>query len=103
MNKYKTTFKTWNKITALYQDRFMDLDIYNQSYDLFCKLIKKKEARVFKIGCGPGNITKYLLSKRPDFSIKAIDIAPNMIKLARESNPGGDFDIMDCRGFLVLT
>ena len=49
------------------------------------------------IGCGPGNITKYLLTARPDFDISGIDIAPNMIELARRNNPAARFDIMDIR------
>ena len=55
-----------------------------------------------EIGCGPGNITKYLLSKRPDFRIYGIDIAPNMIALAKENNPTAEYDVMDCRQIEVL-
>lgn len=75
----------------------MDLDLYNDTYDVFCKLIEKPNSKVFEIGCGPGNITKYLLSKRPDFKIDAIDVAPNMIQLAKYNNPSANFNSMDCR------
>src|SRR5690606_3808601 len=50
-----------------------------------------------EIGCGPGNITKYLLSKKPDFDILGIDIAPNMVELAKQNNPTAHFALMDCR------
>lgn len=30
---YQETFETWNKIAGLYEEKFMDLDLYNQSYD----------------------------------------------------------------------
>lgn len=75
----------------------MDVDLYNDTYDIFCKLIEKHNARIFEIACGPGNITRYILSKRPDFKIQATDVAPNMIKLAKENIPTADFKIMDCR------
>jgi 2-polyprenyl-3-methyl-5-hydroxy-6-metoxy-1,4-benzoquinol methylase len=75
----------------------MYLDLYDDTYDKFCNLIIKQNARIFEIGCGPGNITKYLLSKRPGFYIEAIDAAPNMVKLAKENNPAANFTIMDCR------
>ncbi|MCD6017365.1 MAG: methyltransferase family protein [Bacteroidetes bacterium] len=94
---YKITFTTWNKIAGIYQDKFMDLDLYNDTYDLFCERIVKRNPRILEIGCGPGNITRYLLSKRPDMNIEAIDIAPNMIELATKNNPAARFNVMDCR------
>jgi 2-polyprenyl-3-methyl-5-hydroxy-6-metoxy-1,4-benzoquinol methylase len=97
MNKYKETFETWNKVASLYQDKFMDLDLYNETYDFICNSITKLNAKILEIGCGPGNITKYLLSQRPDFDILGIDIAPNMIQLAIKNNPTASFKIMDSR------
>jgi 2-polyprenyl-3-methyl-5-hydroxy-6-metoxy-1,4-benzoquinol methylase len=97
MDKYKETFETWNKVASLYQDKFMDLDLYNATYDFICNSITKDKAKILEIGCGPGNITKYLLSKRPDFDIFGIDIAPNMIELAKKNNPTASFAIMDSR------
>ena len=96
-NRYSETFKTWNKVASLYQDKFMDLDLYNSTYDLICNSIIKKNATILEIGCGPGNITRYLLSKRPDFEIFGIDIAPNMIELAKRNNPQASFAVMDIR------
>jgi 2-polyprenyl-3-methyl-5-hydroxy-6-metoxy-1,4-benzoquinol methylase len=97
MDRYKETFETWNKIASLYQDKFMDLDLYNETYDFICNSILHGKAKVLEIGCGPGNITKYLLSKRPDFNIYGIDIAPNMIDLAKRNNPTANFGVMDSR------
>lgn len=97
MDRYKETFETWNKVAFLYQDMFMDLDLYNNTYDFICNHINKENPKILEIGCGPGNITKYLLSKRPDFDIYGIDIAPNMIELAKKNNPTANFAIMDGR------
>jgi len=97
MNKYKTTIKTWDKIASLYQDKFMGLELYNDSYDVFCQQVGKTNAKVLEIGCGPGNITKYLITNRPDFKIKATDVAPSMIALAKNNNPTVNFEVMDCR------
>jgi SAM-dependent methyltransferase len=97
MDRYKETFDTWNNIASIYQDKFMGLDLYNDTYDFICSFIDKHNAKILEIGCGPGNITKYLLSKRPDFDFFGIDIAPNMLKLAKENNPTAHFAIMDCR------
>jgi trans-aconitate methyltransferase len=97
MKRNKETFETWNKIALLYQNKFMDFELYNETYDFICNSIIKEKAKILEIGCGPGNITKYLLSKRPDFNIYGIDIAPNMIELAKKNNPTADFKVMDSR------
>ena len=76
MDNYKETFETWNKITTLYQNKFMDLDLYNDTYDSFCNSLSKENSSILEIGCGPGNITKYLLEQRPDLLILGIDVAP---------------------------
>lgn len=102
MDRYKETFDTWNKLASLYQDRFMDLEVYNKTYDFICHTITRKNAQLLDIGCGPGNITKYLLTQRPDFHILGIDIAPNMITLAKKNNPSANFEVMDTRDLRQL-
>ncbi|MEZ4837553.1 trans-aconitate 2-methyltransferase [Flavobacterium sp.] len=97
MDSYQETFATWNKVASRYQELFMPLDLYNETYDFICHSMPKDNSKLLEIGCGPGNITKYLLSKRPDFYIYGIDIAPNMIELARKNNPSAQFSVMDCR------
>lgn len=102
MDKYKETFDTWNNIASIYQDKFMELNLYNDSYDYICNSVTKQKAKLLEIGCGPGNISKYLLSKRPDFDIFGIDIAPNMIELAKVNNPTATFKVMDSRQIINL-
>lgn len=97
MDSYKETFETWNKIAGLYEDKFMDLDLYNETYDFICNSLVKQKATILELGCGPGNITKYLLSKRPDFDLFGTDIAPNMIELAKKNNPSARFAVVDSR------
>ena len=101
MNNYNETFSTWNKIAELYQEKFMDLTMYNASYDRFIELLNPN-ARVLEIGCGPGNITRYLLSKNNDFKIKGIDVAPNMIKLAKKNNPTADIETESKTSFFLI-
>ncbi len=99
----KETIETWNKVALLYQDKFMNLTIYDRTYDKYCDLLKKKGSNVLDIGCGPGNITKYLLRKRPDLQVTGVDAAPRMIELARKNNPESKFMEMDCRRIDTLT
>jgi SAM-dependent methyltransferase len=80
----------------------MNLDLYNESYDLLCMYLKKANARVLEIGCGPGNITRYLLAMRPDLQVLGIDSSTVMIELARKNNPQADFRVMDANHFNQL-
>ncbi|MHA6247706.1 class I SAM-dependent DNA methyltransferase [Pontibacter sp. CAU 1760] len=102
MDRYLETFATWNNIASLYQAKFMNLSLYDGTYDYICNAIAKPNAKLLDIGCGPGNITKYLLSKRPDFDIFGIDMAPNMVELARLNNPAAHFAVMDSRQIAKL-
>lgn len=97
MNHYKTTFKTWNKIASLYEEIFMDMELYTDTYTIFCNELIQKKPAILEIGCGPGNITKHVISKIPDCNVLGIDIAPNMISLAKKNNPTAKFKVMDGR------
>lgn len=97
MDCYQITFETWNKLAVLYEEKFMDLDLYDETYDAFCDLLAQPNSSVLEIGCDPGNITRYLLNRRPDLSILGIDVAPNMIELAAKNNPAAILKVMDCR------
>ncbi len=96
INKYKITINTYNKLAQAYQDRYMDLDIYNNTYDQFCELVDVENPEVLEIACGPGNVSRYLLNQRPDFNILGIDLAANMIELAKVNNPSVEYQVMDC-------
>lgn len=96
-NTYHDTHRAWNNVAELYQTYFMDLDLYDDTYDAFCARLEKPGARILEIGCGPGNITRYLLCKRPDFDLLATDVAPNMVELARKNNPTAQCEVLDCR------
>ena len=74
----------------------MDLELYNESYDSFCERLPAS-ATILEIGCGSGNITKYLLKKDAGYRITGIDVAPAMIELARINIPAADFMELDCR------
>ena len=96
------TIETYNNSAERYQEKFMKMDLYNDTFDQFCNLIQKENAEIFEIATGPGNITKYLRSKRPDFKIFGIDLAPKMIELAKINNPEADFAIMDCKNISAI-
>ncbi|AYA37148.1 class I SAM-dependent methyltransferase [Hymenobacter oligotrophus] len=103
MDQYALTFDAFDKMAQAYQDRYMELDLYNDSYDAFCALLPQPHARILELGCGPGNITRYLLAQRPDYRITATDVAPAMVQLARQNNPAASCQVLDCRALDQLT
>lgn len=102
MDKSKVAVDIFNKHASLYQTKFMDVSLYHASFDFFCDSINKQNTEILELACGPGNITKYLLSKRSDFRILGTDLAPNMIELAKQNNPHAEFQLLDCRKIVEL-
>ena len=102
MDQTKIAVDIFNKLANGYQDKFMDVSLYHDSFDIFCDNIKKENASVLELACGPGNITKYLLEKRPDLKITGSDLAPNMIELAKINNPKAEFQLLDFRNIKSL-
>ncbi|MGZ3919765.1 MAG: class I SAM-dependent DNA methyltransferase [Bacteroidia bacterium] len=96
-DKNKNAVQIFNKLAKLYESKFMNVNLYGDTFDFFCDNIKKQNAEVLELACGPGNITKYLLNKRSDLKIFGTDLSPNMINLAKTNNPTAEFAIMDCR------
>lgn len=87
----------FNKHAALYQQQYQDISRYEDTFDLFCSSIRDGNAVVLEVACGPGNVTQYLLAKRPELQILGTDVAPNMIQLAQTNNPTASFQVMDAR------
>jgi len=93
----------FNKYAYEYQEKFMDVSLYKGALKSFCDLIKEENAKVLDIACGPGNVTKYLLTEKPNLIVLGIDLATNMIALAKCNNPNATFKVMDCRSISSLT
>jgi 2-polyprenyl-3-methyl-5-hydroxy-6-metoxy-1,4-benzoquinol methylase len=102
MNRNKDAVDVFDKWADLYQSKYMNVDRYSSSIDLFINETRKIGTRVLDIACGPGNIARYLLGKFPDMNLLGIDLAPSMIKLARVNNPNANFQVMDSRNIQEL-
>lgn len=97
LDKTKIAVGLFDKLAESYQNRCMDVSLYSDSLNRFCDNIAKQDAAILELACGPGNVTKYLLEKRPDFKILGTDLAPRMLELAKINNPQATFELMDCR------
>lgn len=102
MDKDKITYETWNKLADIYAEKFIPMTHYDETYLQFCKLLPENP-QILELGCGPGVITQKLLEYRPDCSILATDISPNMILKAQGLLPSVHFEVMDARDVSNLT
>ena len=102
MDRYRTTFATWNKVANQYADAFMDLDIYDDTYEKFVELLPSPTSTILEVGCGPGNLTRNILSKKTSLDWLGIDIAPSMIESAKKFNPKANFLVMDGRDIQTI-
>ncbi len=84
----------FNKLADSYQQRFFSVDHYKESLDIFISHLKA-DSTVLDVACGPGNISHFLLERLPGLRILGIDLAPNMINLARTNNPSARFLVYD--------
>lgn len=84
----------FNKLADSYQQRFFSVEHYKESLDCFLAQLDD-QATVLDVACGPGNISHFLLKQKPDLKILGIDLAPNMIDLARANNPSARFLVYD--------
>lgn len=102
MDPYLHILSTWDKLAKTYEEKFMKLQDYNASYDLFLASLKTSNSEILEIACGPGMITKYLLEKNSLLKITATDASPSMLELAKQNCPGADTLLMDCRNLHEL-
>lgn len=97
MDAFIVSVQRFDEFASEYASRFMNIDSYIDSVDVFCKPSVVRNPKILELACGPGNFTKYLKSKFPDSSILAVDLAPKMIEIAKQILPDVDFRVMDVR------
>jgi len=96
MDKSEKAVSVFDKRAQDYQSRFMDVSHYGDTLDRFSAKLQPN-ATILELACGPGNVTRYLLDKRPDLKITGTDLSPNMLALARKNNPEAHFRLLDIR------
>jgi SAM-dependent methyltransferase len=96
MHNSQHTASIYNRHVKKYMNRFMDLGLYKETFSFLLERLPQG-GNVLELGCGPGHVAKYLLDQRPDLHYLGIDLAPEMIKAAKEENPGAEFQLLDIR------
>jgi 2-polyprenyl-3-methyl-5-hydroxy-6-metoxy-1,4-benzoquinol methylase len=102
MKNFDVSVLRFDQFAAEYAQRFMDTESYSTSIDRFCDLIGTGKPKILELGCGPGNITRLMKLRFPESDITAIDLAPNMIEIARKQLPDVDFRVKDVRDISTI-
>jgi trans-aconitate methyltransferase len=102
MKNFDISVRRFDEYAAEYARRFMDLNAYSDSIDLFCELIGNTLPNILELACGPGNVTRLLKLRFPESEITAIDLAPQMIEIASTHLPDVDFLVMDVRDISII-
>jgi SAM-dependent methyltransferase len=88
---------TFDAAADAYLKHFRDYPAYQPSYEAFLEALLPEQKHILELGCGPGQVSHYLLTANPELNIMGLDLAPNMVRLARELNPDAEFRVMDIR------
>jgi len=102
MMNFDLSIQRFDQFADEYAQRFMDLKDYADSIERFCDWIGKPEPNILELACGPGNVTRMLKIRFPESKITAIDLAPQMIEIARKHLPDIDFRVMDVRNISAI-
>lgn len=96
-DQYQQSVERFNEFASEFEKGFMELPLYDKTIESFCSTIPAADPKILELGCGPGNVTRRIKSHLPGAQITAIDMAENMISLARKNVPDVDFQVMDAR------
>ena len=88
----------YNQLAAVYEAMYQTFIDYKAEYEFYSELLLKyKKNEVVEIGCGTGNLVPYFLEN--NFNYIGLDLSENMIEIAKNKIPNGDFRIGDMRHF----
>ena len=96
MDKTEKTISAYNKYSQEFANKFMDFELYSERVKEFYELLNVKDS-ILDLGCGPGNVSKQLLSYGKEFSIIGVDLSEEMVKLAQQNVPNANFSCHDIR------
>jgi 2-polyprenyl-3-methyl-5-hydroxy-6-metoxy-1,4-benzoquinol methylase len=102
-DKYQQSVDRFNEFATAFENGFMELSLYDSAIEAFCSTISVPVPYILELGCGPGNVTRRIKQQLSQAQITAIDLAENMIALARKNVPDVDFRVMDVRSINQFT
>ncbi|MGB1002925.1 MAG: class I SAM-dependent DNA methyltransferase [Salibacteraceae bacterium] len=100
MDKLELVRKGFNSGAELYHEKFKNQEEYAELFQTVLNELPQKDSSILDLGCGPGNISKFLLVQNPKLKIVGVDISENMVEIAQKNNPCAKFLVQEALSFL---
>ena len=91
------TLNIFSRYAKEYNEKYMDQSAYADILMEFIQKIPERSRNVLDVGCGPGNVMRFVMDAEPELRIHGIDFSPEMIRLAGLNCPGAVLEVMDVR------
>lgn len=92
----------YKELAPVYEAMYQTFIDYQAEYQLYSNLLQKySKKQVLEIGCGTGNLAPYF--QEEGLVYLGIDLSPEMIQLAKEKVPTGNFICGDVRKLQLPT
>lgn len=96
MDKTPRTIESYNQCADRFVQTYMDLGLFEPYFREFSGLLKVGST-ILDLGCGPGNVSRFLMNQDKGYQIVGIDLSPRMLQYAKRNVPGGKFIRADLR------
>ncbi|MCV2355265.1 class I SAM-dependent methyltransferase [Paucibacter sp. B2R-40] len=97
-----STAQAFGSFAQSYAEKYFGLPDYHAHLDRFLNGLKLEQTALLDLACGPGNVSAYLLARRPSLRIHGLDLAPEMIEIARRKIQDAVSEVGDCRDLALL-
>ncbi|MDR2942992.1 MAG: class I SAM-dependent methyltransferase [Treponema sp.] len=88
-NNQIETIKSYDNSANKFMQKIGKLNNYDGTYDFLHNLLKEND-NVLDLACGPAQISSYIKNKI-NVNITGVDLSKEMIKIAKENVPDGNF------------
>lgn len=95
----KPAVKIFDTVATLYTEKYFDVSEYAVSLEFLSTQLNEGN-HICDLACGPSNISYHLKKKFEQLHVTGVDLAENMIKIAREKIPEGHFVVGDIISFV---
>lgn len=103
MNHNNHAVEVFNARAEVYQEKYMNVDLYSDAIDFFCNETAKSGFEILDIACGPGNILKNIENGNRGFQLTGMDLSAEMVRLAKLNVPSATIIQGDCRKLARFT